>query len=131
MNNEEITSGELLIKVAKLKAKSELAEANYREAQEDLIVLLSTSEDRSVTSQCGTNSITGTLVTSETLSINEDGLAKALGAKVWAKCTKRVLDKKKLEALITTGEVNAVVVAANSSETARKPYVRISTKKVK
>jgi hypothetical protein len=131
MSNEEITSGELLIKVAKLKAKAELAESNYRDAQEDLITLLSTGEDRSVTAQCGTNAITGTLVTSETLSINEEGLAKALGAKVWAKCTKRVLDKKKLEALITTGEVNAVVVAANSSETARKPYVRISTKKVK
>jgi len=131
MNEEQNPNEALLLRVAKLKAKAEQAEATYREAQEDLIALLSCGEDRTITAQCGTNSVTGTLVTSETLTINEDGLAKALGAKVWAKCTKRVLDKKKLEALITTGEINAVVVAANSSENARKPYVRISTKKVK
>ena len=67
-----------------------------------------------------------TFVQTETYKINEAGLKKAVGAKVYNKLTKAVLDKKKLEAAVDAGQIDPVIVAQNSELTKGKPYIRIS-----
>lgn len=67
-----------------------------------------------------------TLVQGTTVKYNEPGLKKALGATVWKKVTKTILDKKLLEDLVTQGDIDVHVVAENSSVNENKPYVRIT-----
>lgn len=70
--------------------------------------------------------VKATVIAAERVIINEDVLQKTLGAKLWGKVTKAVLDKAKLEAHITTGDIDANVVAACSETKVNKPYVKIS-----
>ena len=58
--------------------------------------------------------------------IDEISLKKKLGAKAWEHVSTRVLDKKKLEAHIATGEVDPLVVAECSTEQPNKPYLKLS-----
>lgn len=67
-----------------------------------------------------------TLVQGTTVKYNEPGLKKALGAQVWRKVTKQVLDKKKLEDLVQEGEIDVHVIAENSVVNDNKPYVRVT-----
>jgi hypothetical protein len=69
--------------------------------------------------------ITGTLVESSGLTIDEHRLQRAVGATNWQKITSRVLDKAKLEDAIARGLVDATLVAECSAETPRRPYVKI------
>lgn len=67
-----------------------------------------------------------TVVRRETTRIDEDSLKKKLGAPLFNKATKRVLDKAKLESLISLGEVTVEQVASASQLVPSKPYVRVS-----
>ena len=130
MTKRQERINELIIRTVHLKQDAEQAEALFREAQDELVSLMEKLDDRTVVveDELTGKTYSGTLVQSEVLEIDEAGLKKALGAKLWAKVTKQVLDKKKLEACVTTGDISPVIVAANSVEKARRPYVRFTTK---
>ena len=74
---------------------------NYMEAHREKTLVLN-AEDRQFTA-------TYTQRTSTT--INEQGLRKALRARVFDKYTKRVLDKKALEQAMSAGDVDPMLVA--------------------
>jgi hypothetical protein len=73
--------------------------------------------------------ITGTKVELSVVEIDENRLASALGAAMWAKVTARKLDKKKLEGMIAAGQIDANVVASCSMEVDRAPYVLVKESK--
>jgi hypothetical protein len=74
----------------------------------------------------GGRTIKATRSQSNRTVIDETGLKKSLGETLWNKVSSRVLDKKKLEAYIASGEVNPTTVAKCSTENEGKPYIRIT-----
>lgn len=68
-----------------------------------------------------------TVVRGTTVKINEASLKKALGAPLWRKVTKQVLDKPKLEEMVNSGDVDLNVVAAHTEVIPKKAYVSFST----
>jgi hypothetical protein len=67
-----------------------------------------------------------TRVQSTSWSIDEPALQTELGATTWNRVTTRVLDRKKLEAYIASGDIDPVVVASVSTEKTNKPFIRLS-----
>lgn len=66
------------------------------------------------------------VVRKDSVKINETGLKKALGAVLFRKATKTVLDRKKLDELMSTGEIDPVVVSTYSEISPQKPYLSFS-----
>jgi hypothetical protein len=72
--------------------------------------------------------ITGTLMESSTMTIDEERLKRALGAQKWQNITSRVLDRAKLEDAIAKGLIDATTVAQCSVEQPRRPWIKITEK---
>lgn len=115
---------EALLELARIKDQiNELTEQKAA-VEADLIVALEKKGQKTISANNG--DLTGTLVKGSVITIDEDALKKALGATLWKKVTKQVLDKERLEAHIVTGDVDPNVVASVSAEKDRKPYIRVS-----
>ena len=120
----------------RLKRIKDQAEADFNEAQERFVKMMeSLGQQSASTSSADVITSEGkrvlrrwkaTVVSSSTTKVNEVTLKKALGATVWKKVTKTVLDMRKLEDAVATGEVDPVVVASHSEIVPRKAYVRLS-----
>jgi hypothetical protein len=67
-----------------------------------------------------------TVVTRDIPRYDEKGLAKALGATLWNKITKKTLDKTKLEKAVDEGEIDINVVAQHTTVSSAKPHLRFS-----
>jgi hypothetical protein len=72
-----------------------------------------------------------TYVQSRTTQIDEKGLRRALKAKVFDKYTKKVLDRKAMEAAMDAGEVDPVVVSRFVILRANKPHLTYKTGELK
>jgi hypothetical protein len=127
----EASSSTILLRVARLKAKATAVAEAFEEAQAELVKALHDEGKKTCSATTDTGEkVKGTLVEGTRVIINEPSLKKALGAAKWAKVVKQVLDKERLEAAITMGEVDPNVVAQNSEELPNKPYVRVSGDKI-
>lgn len=114
---------ELRIKKDALKA----LEAEVHELQTSVISALDEAEQKTFRYKAPDGAaVTVTRVQVEKLIINEGTLHRALGAKMWPKVTKRVLDEEKLISLIALGEIDDVLVAKHSEKKKNKPFVRIA-----
>lgn len=113
-----------LLELARIKEAISNLNEEKLETECLLIEALEKKGQKSVTANNG--DITGTLVKGSTISIDEEKLKKSLGAALWKKVTKQVLDKERLEAHIVTGDVDANVVAAASTEKDRKPFIKVT-----
>lgn len=88
------------------------------------------AQRKSLTSTVGSTKVKVTYVQRTTTSLDEEGLKKALGVAKWAKVTKTVVDKRKLEKAIDDGVVDPMVVGQHVSQNLSKPYLRFSTSEV-
>ena len=70
-----------------------------------------------------------TIVRPTSIEIDEEGLKKALTASQWKAITTLSLDKKKLEDNVARGKIDIDVVANNSTEKPKKPYLKITHSK--
>ena len=66
-----------------------------------------------------------------TVKVDEKGLKKALGAPVFNKFTKRVLDRRALEAALDKGSVSPVKVTPFITATKSDPFIRFTMKEDK
>jgi hypothetical protein len=121
----------LLVALRQAKVEAEAASNRVEELQAALIEEMKATGDPTVHTQLGGEAITGTLVEATRIKVDEAKLAKTLGADLWNKVTKKVLDKEKLEQQIAAGKVNPTDVAAVSEELPNKPYVKVTAKEVK
>lgn len=71
-----------------------------------------------------------TYVQGHTTYVDEVGLRKALKAKVFDRYTKRVLDRKAMEAAMSNGEVDPVTVSKYVTERPKKAYLNYTDKEV-
>jgi hypothetical protein len=114
-----------VLEVARAKQNLVEAEAELAKAQENLIAHLTSVGHKS--REYG--GFRATLVKSETVKVNEAGLKKAIGARVFNKLTKAVLDKKKLEEAVEAGAIDPVILAQNSQVVEGKPFIRLTETK--
>lgn len=113
-----------LIELARIKEQIEDLSEEKREVEEVIVASLKATGQKSVSANGG--DLKGTLVEGSVITIDDEGLKKRLTAAQWKKVTKQVLDKERLEAEITVGNIDANEVAAVSTEKDRKPYIRVS-----
>lgn len=105
-----------------LKRAAESATEAYEEAQAAFVKDLQAEGRKTI--QDGTLKVT--LVERSIPKYDEKGLAKALGAPLWNKITKKTLDKVKLEKAVDEGEIDINVVAQHTTVTWAKPHLRFS-----
>lgn len=108
------------------KAKESAAELAKTIAELELAVIAEMTKVGVTNISVSDDAVKGTLVRVTRVVINDEQLETALGATVWNKVIKKVLDKEKLEAMIVVGKIDASVVAAASEEKINKPFVKIT-----
>jgi hypothetical protein len=96
-------------------SEARLIEAMHKAGQKTVSAVLADGE-----------AVKGTLVEPQSVVIDEERLKKAVGASMWKKVTKTVLDKTKLEAAVAIGEIDQNTVAAVSTLKDIKASVRVS-----
>lgn len=67
-----------------------------------------------------------TVVQSETMKFDENSLLKEMGKRAFSRIANLKLDKKKLEAAINDGTVDAGLVARNAIISRNTPYIRVT-----
>lgn len=110
------------------KHNMEAAELDCADAQDQLIHVM--GDQKTSTTTVDGYRVTVTKVEAVVLVTEEDPLKKRLGARLWDRVTVKKLDKSKLEDAIARGEVDPTVVAQCSKEVPRKPYVKLTEKKL-
>jgi hypothetical protein len=120
----------LLIQANHLKTVAEEAHQAFLKAQQELVDLMEADDLRTAVTYEDTTGMyyTGTLIKQETVDYAEEDLREEIGEQLWDMITTRVLDKKKLEASVVTGQIPADVVAGHSTVKARRPYIRFAVK---
>lgn len=109
-----------------LKKQAEELGGQISALQERIVGDFVSSDTKSISVEHEGVTIKATFVQGTTLVYDEKGLEKKLGKALWAKTLKSVFDKKKLEALITTGVVNVDVVAQFAEEKQSSPYIKLT-----
>lgn len=104
------------------EAQREKSDAMLRFAEAEARLMSALGERR--TAKVGSHRVT--VVRRETTKIDEPKLKKVLGARLWNKAARTILDRSKLESLISTGEISIDQVATASEIVASKPYLRVS-----
>lgn len=117
----------MLARFATTKANLDVLEARKKEEQAELVAQFKDKGTKSYSVEADGFRVTGTLVEPERIKIDEERLKKAVGAEVWNRISTKTLDKKKLEALLALGEIDANVVAS-CSESSVSPYIKIAMK---
>lgn len=115
-----------VILLDQLKRERDDIDAQIKDLQSDIIDALDSKGEKSLVVDLDDRAIRATKVQSVRTVIDENTLKKSLGEKVWMKVSTRILDKKKLEAYIATGEVDPMIVAECSTETPSSPYIKIT-----
>lgn len=106
----------------RLKSEAEAASLRFEEQQATVIKMMEAQGRKTLK----TAEVKATLVERVVPKYDEHGLRKALGAPMWTKVTKKVLDKVKLEKMVDEGEIDLNVVAQYATVTPSKPYIRFS-----
>lgn len=122
-------SREAITRFVHAKRAKEVAEERFSEAQQDLLDVL--GDQKSAWANVDDMRVTVTQVEQSRVVIDESRLKKCLGAPVFNKITKRVLDKELLQDAITRKEVDPVKVAQCSEEIRSRPFIRMSAKVIK
>ena len=89
-------------------------------------VIREMGETKSLSVEVGERKIRATRVQSFQTVIDESALRHALGASGWTKVSTRILDRKKLEAQMAIGGVDALKVAQCSTEKPKAEFVKLT-----
>jgi uncharacterized protein YciI len=109
-----------------LKRERDDIDDQIKEVQSDIIAELDRLEEKTLVVEIDDRKVKATKVQGTRTTIDENTLKRSLGEKLWMKVSTRILDKKKLEAHIASGEVDPLVVAEASTETQTSPYIKIT-----
>jgi hypothetical protein len=125
-DGRETPAQRLVREYADAQTVAKAAQEKVDALKADLLAALGEEGGKAKVSLPDGHSISASIVQGSSVRIDEDRLRKAVGAVVWGKITTRVLDKRKLDAFIASGEVKPVTVAKVSEEVPTAPYPRIT-----
>jgi hypothetical protein len=117
-----------LVRLASIKSAVEQLGREKSEVEARLLVALEAHGTSSVSTTVDGETIKGTRVAPQRVTIDPDKVKAALTAAQWKKVTKQVLDSDLLEAAVKMKEVDANVVAQASEVKDTKPYIKVSGK---
>lgn len=120
-NAEPVSELELAVeRYERLRKLKDEATLHFTEAEELLIERMGEQKSAKIRNR------RVTVVRRDLTKIDEPKLKKILGATLWRKASKSVVDRNKLESLISTGEISVDQVASASQLVPAKPYVRVT-----
>lgn len=96
--------------------------------QQRVLARLEEKGESTVTVKTKDRHIIATRVQQVREAIDPVVLKKKVGAKMWDRITTKVLDKKKLEAFIASGEIDALAIADAVKENVANPFLRLTRK---
>jgi hypothetical protein len=117
---------EALTRFIDAKKAADHAKRELEAAEAELIESLRAAGDKSTSLTEGDKVQRATVVQTETTKIDEEGLRKALGVKLWNKVTVKKVDKAKLTAIIADGEISPELASGFLTVQKNKPYIRYS-----
>lgn len=126
--NKSYDYTEEVLALHELRNARDDADQRYRAAAEALMARMDDEGRKSVVVRNGDKTITAARMQVSRVVIDEPALKKRVGAKLWEKISVRVLDRKKLDAFIATGEVAPETVADVSTNAVNAPYIRLAVK---
>lgn len=124
-----MTKKSLVTKIATLESlrnDKDRIDAQIKELQSELIDHLDAMETKTLSVDMDGRPVTLTRVQAVRTKIDDTALRLVLDKNIWLKVTTRVLDAKKLEAHIASGEVDALTVSECTSEVLNSPYIKLS-----
>lgn len=123
---EELRAGlkEQVVHLHELRAQGKQLDIDIAKTQESILDTLDELGESTVTVSTPNGPLKATRVQNSSIRMDEAALKSKVGAKLWSKITTLVLDKKKLEAFVASGEIDPLVVAECSQEVTSKPFIR-------
>ena len=115
---------EALTRFIEAKKAADHAKRELELAEEELIESLRAAGDKSTSLTEGDKVQRATVVQTESTKIDEDGLRKAVGVKLWNKITVKKVDKAKLTETIADGEISPELASGFLTVQKNKPYIR-------
>jgi hypothetical protein len=115
-----------LTKIAELKAEIAALEELRKKLEADAIAELEQAGISTLTWEAGDATCKATVVYSSSFKIDGPALLEKLDTRVRNQVTVRVLDEKLLEDKVARGIIDINLVAKHTTETPRKPYVKIT-----
>lgn len=117
-----------IIQISNLKKKKDAILAQIAEEEKALLPQLEKCEGEVLEVKNGTEVVRAIVVRGDSVDTDEDVLRRKVGATKWKTITSLHIDKVKLGEAIKTGAVSEVDVAAASTLTPRKPFVKVTRK---
>lgn len=114
----------LVTEYVEAKVALDQLQSRLNELGERLIKQMEADQRKSFRWRAGGVQHSMTYVARTTTAIDEPGLRKALGAKIFDRYTKRVLDRKAMEAAMDSGDVDPVTVSKYVNQSLGKPYLK-------
>ena len=109
-----------------LKFDKDAIESQIKGVQSEIMDALDEMNAKTYAVEYDNRTIKVTKVQSVRTTIDESSLKRVLGEKLWMKVSTRILDKKKLEAFVASGEVDPMTVAECSTESESAPYIKLT-----
>lgn len=94
--------------------------------EEELTEALKAAGQKTISLTEGDKVQRATFVQSETTKIDEDGLRKAVGVKIWNHITVKKVDRAKLMESIGEGEISQELASGFLTTVQSKPFIRYS-----
>lgn len=102
------------------------AEEKFAKAEHDLVTAMADAGRKTATADLEDGAFKIRVVASETVRVNEPGLKKALGARLYNTLLKKSLDQSLLKKALADGKVDPIVVAQHSEVVPRKSYIKLT-----
>lgn len=117
-----------VIQISNLKKKKDAILTQIAEEEKALLPQLEKYEGEVLEVKNGSEVIRAIIVRGDSVDTDEDVLRRKVGATKWKAITSLHIDKVKLGEAIKSGVVSEVDVAAASTLTPRKPFVKVTRK---
>lgn len=117
--------------LSEIKSNINSMDIQRKEIELEIIDLLDEVGLSTIDTDIEEGTVKATIVRAVSVKIDETGLRESLSDKQWQSISTRVLDEKLLEDKVARGLISIDLVANNSTEVQKKPYVKLTHGKKK
>lgn len=118
----------LVVKLADLRQQEKVIKVDIKETQDDLVDEMNNVNKKTHITVASNKQHSVNVQTNTSRTINEEKLKRKVGPSIWRKVTTLLLDRKKVDALVASGEIDPVDLADCVDENESAPFIRITTK---